>query len=64
MQNKPSEMQESFVLCYAINYLRGILVNKANVLKKKQTKQNTNSYSTSKKVTSTDLENGRFSQCI
>ena len=35
MQNKPSEMQESFVLCYAINYLRGILVNKANVLKKK-----------------------------
>lgn len=36
MQNKPSEMQESFVLCYAINYLRGILVNKANVLKKKQ----------------------------
>jgi len=63
MQNKPSEMQESFVLCYAINYLRSILVNKANVLKKK--KQNkTNSYSTSKKVTSTDLENGRFSQCI
>lgn len=29
-------MQESSIFCYVINYLKGVLVNKANIFKKKK----------------------------